>query len=260
MKTYAVQLDIAWERKSPNHQRVRALLEAARPDEGSLVVLPEMFATGFSMNVDAIDDGEKGETRDFLADLAARFRVHLVAGIVTRNPDGSGNNLSLLLDPTGTETARYSKIHPFSMAGEKDHYQAGNSVVVTECCGFKLAPFICYDLRFPEIFRSAAARGANLFTLIANWPVARVDHWITLLRARAIENQAYVVGVNRAGSDPMLVYPGRSLIVDPKGAILADAGDLEHVISAEADPQIVEEYRKSFPILADIRPEYVSIE
>jgi len=118
-----------------------------------------------------------------------------------------------------------------------------------------VAPFVCYDLRFPEVFRIAAARGAQLLAVIANWPSAREAHWLTLLRARAIENQAYVAGVNRCGEDPRLRYTGRSVIIDPRGEVLADAGSDEAVITADIDLADLEEYRRSFPALADMRRE-----
>ncbi|MBK7599048.1 MAG: carbon-nitrogen family hydrolase [Acidobacteria bacterium] len=257
MKVCALQFDIVWENKRPNHDKVRWMLDHARPEKGSLVVLPEMFATGFSMNVAAIHDSDTLETHEFMSHLAADYRVYLNGGVVVRDISGRGRNDSVLFDPRGNEIARYSKIQPFSIAGETNHYVAGNDVVVTDCGEFKLEPFICYDLRFPELFRSAAARGANLFTVIANWPVARVDHWITLLRARAIENQAFVVGVNRCGNDPELKYPGRSMIIDPRGVVLEDAADLENYIFSTLDLDQLLEYRNNFPILSDIRPDFV---
>src|SRR5439155_1088670 len=118
---------------------------------------------------------------------------------------------------------------------------------------FRVAPFVCYDLRFPEIFRAAMQRGANLMVIIANWPSPRVEHWITLLRARAIENQTYVMGVNRCGNDPYLPYPGRSLIVDPRGNILSDAGDSQIVITADIELATVTEYRRELPFLNDMK-------
>jgi len=121
---------------------------------------------------------------------------------------------------------------------------------------FQVAPFICYDLRFPELFRASARRGAQLFAVIANWPLTRAQHWITLLQARAIENQAYVAGVNRCGRDPKLGYNGRSLIISPQGDILADAEDKECVISAELDLAGLLAWREKFPALQDMRPDF----
>jgi predicted amidohydrolase len=148
--------------------------------------------------------------------------------------------------------ARYNKIHPFTLGGESQHYAAGEDLVLTEWAGCKVAPMICYDLRFPELFRSAVRRGAQLFTVIANWPVKREQHWVTLLQARAIENQAYVIGVNRCGTDPKHVYSGRSMIVDPHGNILAEIGNREGMIEAAIDVAALEAWRKDFPALQDI--------
>ena len=128
---------------------------------------------------------------------------------------------------------------------------AGTEIVCFEWGGFVVAPFVCYDLRFPEIFRAAAQRGANLFTVIALWPAKRQQHWLTLLQARAIENQAYVIGVNRVGSEPQFSYAGRSVVVDPHGVIIADAGEQERILTATLDAETVHTWRRDFPALRD---------
>jgi predicted amidohydrolase len=140
-------------------------------------------------------------------------------------------------------------MHPFKMAGEL--VVPGTEPVVVECGEFKLAPAVCYDLRFPELFRAGVKRGANLFAVIANWPTARLDHWLTLLKARAIENQSYVIGVNRCGRDPNAEYPGRSQIISPRGEVLADAGGGEGVVRGELDLPELQAYRREFPVLQD---------
>jgi predicted amidohydrolase len=160
----------------------------------------------------------------------------------------------------GDLVTRYCKVQPFSPGGESENYSPGDRIVVTSWCGFKLAPFICYDLRFPEVFRIAVRRGANLITVIANWPVARIDHWVTLLQARAIENQAFVAGVNRCGTDPKLTYNGRSLIVHPSGRILADAGGRDALIHADVSLDDLMTYRAQLPFLKDIRNSYEDLE
>lgn len=257
MKILILQTDIAWENKAANHSRVLEFMDAARPEPKTLVVLPEMFATGFSMNVPAVHDSETHETGKFLSQLAAEYQVNLVAGLVTLGNTGRGLNECLVLTPEGTEAARYAKLHPFTLGGESDNYQKGQDVVIVDCGEFKLAPFICYDLRFPEIFRRAVIRGANLFTVIANWPAVRIEHWITLLKARAIENQSYVIGVNRAGRDPFLEYPGASMIVDPLGRVIAELGPGESSFSAEILLDELAQIRLTLPFLVDIRPEFV---
>jgi predicted amidohydrolase len=253
MKVYCVQHHIAWENKRDNLARVETLLTLAGPEAGSLVQLPEMFATGFSMNAGAIAEPPGRETDQFLATQAKRFKVFLLAGVVAPHASGKGLNQCAVFSPDGVQIARYTKIQPFTPGGESDNYQAGKEVVLFPWQGFTVAPFICYDLRFPEHFRAAARRGAQLLTVISSWPSARIQHWVTLLQARAIENQAYVAGVNRCGTDPNFTYTGRSLIVSPKGDILADAGNGEAVISAEISLEELLAYRKNLPFLADMR-------
>lgn len=253
MKIYCVQHDISWENRSANFAKVDALLSSARPEPGSLVLLPEMFSSGFSMNVTAIREGRERATERFLATTAKNHGIHLLGGIVTTKTNGKGSNQCVVFTPAGRELARYTKLQPFSPGGESANYDAGRSPVLFDWHGFTVAPFICYDLRFPEHFRTATKRGAQLITVIANWPVTRIQHWVTLLQARAIENQAYVAGVNRCGADPKLNYNGRSLIINPKGEILADAGNGESVIAAEVSVAELKSYRKDLPFLADMR-------
>lgn len=260
MNVIGCQLDIVWENKPANHDKVLTLLDRTQPRQGSLVVLPEMFATGFSMNVETVSDSCSRETQEFLAKAARDYRVYLLGGVVTTDKSGRGRNESVLFSPEGSEVARYCKMHPFTLGGESQHYVAGSCTQIVELQQFTLAQFICYDLRFPEVFRAATQRGANLFTVIANWPAPRDKHWITLLQARAIENQAYVVGINRCGNDPQHAYLGHSMIIDPRGRVMAQAGSHEEMISAELDLQELMSYRQDFPFLRDIHVDYVMSE
>ena len=255
MQIVGCQLDIAWEDKPATHDRARKLLAAGAVQPGALVVLPEMFATGFSMHVDTIAEPADGPTHTFLSQLAKVLRATVVGGVVTRASDGRGRNDAVVYGPTGELVTRYTKMHPFSFAGETKHYEAGSGIALFEWGGFKVAPFVCYDLRFPEVFRRAARAGADLLVVIANWPEPREAHWRALLPARAIENQAYLVGINRAGSDPHVAYSGRSVILGPRGEFLAEAGRQEQLVTAEIDRGPLDEYRRQFPALADIRPD-----
>lgn len=253
MKVHCCQLDIAWEDKRANYAKVRALVERTRPEAGDLLVLPEMFATGFTMNVAAAAEAPNSTTEQFVREIAQEHRICVLAGVVTSaNEAGKGLNQALAVAPDGGVLARYSKIHPFSLGGETKHYERGACIELFDWNGLKVAPFVCYDLRFPEIFRTAVRRGAEMFVVIANWPSRRAQHWVTLLQARAIENLAYVVGVNRAGNDPKLPYPGRSLVVNPHGNILADAGDGERMVQAEIDRAVLTDWRRDFPALRDM--------
>ena len=256
MNLVGVQIDVAWENKDANFTKVHALLEKADLLPGSLVVLPEMFATGYSMNAAVIAEEPAGMTRNFLQEMSTHHQCWIMGGVATRSQDGHCHNEALVIDPSGKETARYAKMHPFTFAGEALHYAAGDRIVHFNWQGFTASPFICYDLRFPEIFRRAVQQPADLFLVIACWPNRRAQHWITLLQARAIENQAYVVGVNRCGTDPYHTYSGHSLIMNPHGEIVADAGEEEQVIKARPDLNELQEYRRAFPAVPDMRAEF----
>ncbi len=256
MKIYCCQFDIQWENKKANFNKVRSLLSANKLESEALVLLPEMFATGFSMNTAGIAEEERALTESFLSDTALQFGVFLMAGVVARGKNGRGRNESVLFSPKGALLARYCKMQPFTPGGESDNYMAGGKIVVVPWRGFSLAPFVCYDLRFPELFRAAVRRGANLITVIASWPVARIHHWVMLLQARAIENQAYVAGVNRCGTDPKLTYTGQSLIVNPRGEIIAQAGAAEEIICADVSLDLVSSYRAELPFLKDMCSDY----
>jgi omega-amidase len=257
MQVIGVQLDIAWEDREANFRRVRELLEVGPPPRGGLVALPEMFSSGFSMNVRKIAEGGDRATQGFLAELARRYACTVVGGMAVTADKERGANLAVVATPDGEIATTYSKLHPYSPGKEKQHYVAGDQIVTFDWNDVTVAPLICYDLRFPEAFRGAARRGARVLVVIANWPTPRVEHWVTLLRARAIENQAYVLGVNRCGNDPYLPYPGRSMIVDYRGNVLADAGDGEGVIAADVDLAAQAVYRKELPFLDDMREDLV---
>ena len=259
MKIHAAQLDQVWEDKEANYAKAEKMLAETKPDSGDLFVLPETFPTCFSMNAALTTADEPEKTETFLAGLARRHKIWLTAGM-TVPAESSVNkprNLSVTFNPDGELVDRYAKLHPAAIYREHETYGAGEEVITFPLAGFSACPFICYDLRFPEIFRIGTRKGANLFLVIANWPAVRIDHWVTLLKTRAIENLAYVVGVNRTGKDPSLDYCGRSVIFDPKGGLLADAGDSETVISAEVNLADVSAWREQFPVLEHAREEFL---
>ena len=246
------QFDMGWEDRKANFAKVTALLQDNAPPARSLIILPEMFSTGFSMDVGKIADTD-GATADFLSQLAKSHESWVLAGLVNKNSEGQGLNQAVLCDPTGKSVGTYNKMHLFSPAGEAKYFASGNQIFMTHIQGFKVAVLICYDLRFPELFREAVKSGAEIFVIIASWPEVRSSHWCTLLEARAIENQAYVVGVNRCGKDPKNNYSGQSRIIDPWGTILADAGSTEGVVSFEIDREVLLLYRRDLPFLKDAR-------
>lgn len=253
MNIHLVQSDVMWENHTANHAKVRAIIHEAHPTPGSLIVLPEMAFSGFSMNVAAVTQSDALEDEALLCEMAALHQSTIVGGIVSRLPDGRGANQAVAIARDRTLLARYTKLQPFSPVGESEHFPGGEEVVTFQWNGFQVSPFICYDLRFPEHFRTAVKLGAELFVVIANWPVKRHHHWLTLLQARAIENQAFVIGVNRCGTDPDNSYNGRSVVVSPHGYIIADAGEGEQVLSARINVDEVRQCREQFPALCDMR-------
>jgi omega-amidase len=253
MDLLGLQWDIVWEDKRANFKKVRALLEQSGPAAGTLVALPEMFATGFSMNTAQIAEAYGGETEQFLSETARRFGIYLIAGAAMRGRDGKARNKALVFSPEGKLICFYAKMRPFTPGGELDHYTRGEKVATFTIHDTAIAPFVCYDLRFPELFRQAAkANRPEVFVVIASWPEKRLQHWMRLLQARAIENQAYVMGVNRVGKDPYYLYPGRSIIVDFNGEILVDAGSGEGFVQARLDLPTLGKYRQGLPFLADM--------
>ena len=274
------QFDIAWEDKPANYRRVAALVAAAKLPPGTLLLLPEMFATGFTMRAESVAEPVGGSTAQFLAELARQHAIFVQAGVVlwgepeqspedrapvfeaegcaapsSRSATARCRNEALVFDPAGRLLACYAKIHLFSPAGEPEHYAPGRTPTLFTWREATVAPAICYDLRFPELFRAATCLGAEILTVIACWPAAREAHWLTLLAARAIENQCYVAAANRCGQAPTgLTYSGRSQIIDPTGVVLVDAGSDEGVIQAELDLAALRRYRHAFPALRGIAP------
>lgn len=256
---YAVQFDIAWEDKSANHRRVEGLLDLVDPPAGSLIVLPELFDIGFSMSVDRMSEEATNNQSEYWCSTIARRLGVYVQGASVRQRDGRGTrgtNNAVVFDPAGHEVCRYEKIFPFSGGRETEAYRRGTKLATFEWNGMRVCPLICYDLRFPELWRLAVVDyGAEMFTIGASWPAVRHGHWLRLLEARAIENQAWVVGVNRCGKDPNLAYGGGSRVIDPQGKVLAEADAHTEVIHHVVDPCAAAAWRGSFEALKDVKRE-----
>lgn len=268
MKIAAVQHDIAWEDAPATRARVAPLIGQAAAAGARLIVLTEMYATGFSMRPERIAEPPGGPNEQFLADQAAAHGVWLLGSIAQwakEDPDTRATeperteldkrraqNVAVLAGPDG-QRHRYAKIHPFSYAGEHEHYRAGTEFLTVTVEELRVSVFVCYDLRFADEFW-ALAPDTDIYVVVANWPEPRREHWKTLLRARAIENQAYLVGVNRVGTGDDIRYTGDSVILDPLGRPLAEASLVETVLVAEADAGEVKRIRDRFPFLADRRP------
>ena len=260
LKVYLVQMDSAKGSKSENIARAKSMILDARPTEGSLILLPEMFATGYiPANLDsAAEDfstNTAGETAQTLSEIANATSCTIMGAGITRAPKGFYNHVSIYAPHSPKERCGYDKMNLFFP--ERDAFTPGESVNLFALPDWTIASFICYDLRFPEIFREATKQGANLITIQAAWPAKRRAHWETLLKARAIENQVYIAAVNAVSTNPDTRAPlaGTSLIISPNGDVIAEAtSNEEAVISAELDLLAERNYRKSFPVLDGIVP------
>lgn len=251
MKVAAVQHDICWEDADATRLRLGPMVTQAVAGGARLVVLSEMFATGFSMHPERIAEEEGGPTEQWLVEQACHHGIHIVGSIAQRGTDGAYRNNAVLAGPDA-QVVRYAKIHPFSFAREHERYTAGDKHLTVDIEGVRVSVFVCYDLRFADEFW-ALADDTDLYVIPANWPEPRREHWRALLRARAIENQAYVVGVNRVGEVNGLAHTGDSAILDPLGRTLAEASVDETVLIANVDPETVANVRSQFPFLADRR-------
>jgi|ETNmetMinimDraft_26_1059896.scaffolds.fasta_scaffold26007_2 predicted amidohydrolase len=252
MRIAAVQMDIVWEQPIENLRTAATRIAEAADAGADLVVLPEMFSTGFSMKTAKTAEPAGGPIERFCGDQARRHGLHLL-GTKAARFQGEPQNAALLFGPDGKLAAYQGKVHPFTFAGEHQHFRAADELSVTPVGSFRLATAICYDLRFPELFRALALGGADLIVVPANWPRSRMTAWSQLLIARAIENQCYVVGVNRVGRGGGLDYDGRSAIIDPLGEVLATARGTEQLVVADLDPDHLADVRERFPFLPDAR-------
>jgi predicted amidohydrolase len=248
----AIQHDIEWESPAANLARLSSLVDAAADEGAQMVVLTEMFSTGFSMAPERTAEAHDGPSVAFLVDRAAATGAWVAASIPLNMPGVDRPQNVLTLAGPGGELHRYAKIHPFSYSGEDNHSRAGESFLTVEVHGVRCTFFVCYDLRFADEFWATAAT-TDCYIVPANWPAARRAHWMTLLCARSIENQAYVVGVNRVGEGDGLAYAGDSRIFTPLGEVLASAEDREVSLFADIDPAVVADTRARFPFMADRR-------
>ncbi|MFA9444562.1 nitrilase-related carbon-nitrogen hydrolase [Egicoccus sp. AB-alg6-2] len=252
MRVAAVQHDIDWEDRDATLRRLDGRVAAAAAGGATLVSFTEMFATGFSMNTHHTAEGQDGPIVAWMIDQAARHGVWVAGSLAMQDPGGDlPVNALCVVSPDGA-VHRYDKLHPFSYAGEHERFGAGREFVTVDIDGVRVTLFVCYDLRFADEFW-ACARDTDAYLVVANWPAARRHHWRALLDARAIENQAYVVGVNRVGSGGGLDYTGDSRIVDPLGEVLAAGAGAETILYADLDPDVVARVRADLPFLPDRR-------
>lgn len=241
-----VQCQLAWENPQDNRSQIGAAIDRLEAPS-DLIVLPEMFTTGFSMNALANAEEPAGETEHWLLEIARARDCAITGSIAVHEDDGVYNRM---LFATPDSICHYDKRHLFRMAGEDKRYQPGDRRVTVDWRGWRINLQVCYDLRFPVFSRNQGDFDLQLY--VANWPAKRSYHWRSLLIARAIENQACVVGVNRVGSDANgLDYSGDSLAISADGSLLLDLKDSESISQATFSGQALEKYRESFPCHLD---------
>ncbi len=254
MRFHAVQTNPIWEQPHANRAAIAAAIDVLAPARDDFIVLPELCETGFTMNSGL---AATGDSVAWGSQLAQSHNIWLQCGIARRQPSGEIANTSTIFDPSGAEVGHYCKTFLFTPAGEHHAYCAGTGPRVFECGGVRIAPMICYDLRFPELWRHAVLDGAEVFTLQACWPAARLAQKHALITARAIENQAWVVAANRTGNEPTTAYAGGSTIVDYVGTTHAIGASQPCVLTHSIDMDALRSFRKSSNALSDIRPGFL---
>lgn len=252
MKVAAIQHNITWADREANFSHLEQLIRQAVEQGAEFVILSEMFSTGFVVDRNDIGEPTGGPSAQFLSRMATELRIWMCGSCPeTESDDPRPFNSLVVSHPDGT-IDRYRKIHPFTYGGEDKHFRAGKDFLTITINGLRVSFFVCYDLRFANEFWSLA-HNTDLYVIPANWPESRREHWMALLRARAIENQAYVVGCNRVGDGGGLHYVGDSMMIDPLGVVLAQGDDTESILFADIDETRVAETRQRFPFLRDRR-------
>ncbi|MFE8703584.1 carbon-nitrogen family hydrolase [Cytobacillus sp. FJAT-54145] len=256
IKISCIQMDIAFGLLEKNFEKANHLMEKAMEHRPNIIVLPELWTTGYDLTrLDELADEYAEKSLTFLKEKAKQFQVHLVGGSVANKTDEGVFNTLLVIDKNGELVHQYSKLHLFKLMDEHLYLSAGKEKGLFTLDNQFFAGMICYDIRFPEWIRSHTTEGAETLFVVAEWPLARLSHWRSLLIARAIENQCYVIACNRSGADPNNVFAGHSMIIDPWGDVVAEASEAEEILTGEIDLEKVKEVRSMIPIFADRRPE-----
>ena len=252
MKVSLIQMDIAWEQAEVNRQTAERLMLSA--EKSDLYVLPEMWNTGVTTEPMGIAESENGETLQWMQRMANQLDAAICGSIAIKAPDGTYRNRLYFVKPSvvccpSSVVQYYDKHHLFSYGGETEHYTAGNEYVTVEWRGLRFHLSICYDLRFPLWLRNRDEY--EVLVCVASWPSVRMQAWNVLLAARAIENQCYVLGVNRIGKDPHCEYSGGSAVVDPFGFATTCPDNEPCVLTQTLDLKRLKAFREKFPVLKE---------
>lgn len=255
LKVALAQLNMVWENKLANQRLCQQTVAEAARQKAELVVFPEMTLTGFSMNTKITGESAKhSQTVKFFKNLAKQYRIALVFGVVFKESKIKAHNAAVVINKNGQVLVRYDKMHPFSFSGEQKKFTGGKSLGLFRLKGIAIAVVICYDLRFPGLFEALAKHKPEIILAIANWPNKRSVHWDALLRARALDNQSYVVGVNRVGVGDGLAYSGGSAVYSPRAEQVLRLSNKACVGYAILKSQEVQRWRSAFSLLRDKKP------
>jgi len=249
-----IQLDIAFGNPKKNKGNVQLEIENLLEKKPDIIVLPELWTTGYDLTrLDEIADSNGTDTKKFISELSQRYNVNIIAGSVAKKTESGVTNTMYVCNRQGQIVSEYSKLHLFRLMDEHLYLQPGETEGMFALEDTVCAGFICYDIRFPEWLRLHACKGAEIMFVVAEWPLPRLHHWRTLLQARAIENQCYVIACNRAGKDPNNTFAGHSMIIDPWGEIICEADEGPGTIIAQIDLDQVKEVRNRIPVFSDRR-------
>lgn len=256
LRVALIQSDIAFGNPAANYSSMKEKMEKAVEQKAELIVLPEMWTTAYDLKrIREIGDSEGKQTKEFLQTFAKEHRITIVGGSVAEIQGDKVNNATYVANPQGEIIAEYRKIHLFRIMKEDQYLAGGEELTSFPLKETKVGVTICYDLRFPELARAYALDGAGILVNSAEWPHPRLDHWRTLLRARAIENQMFVIACNRVGQSGKTHFCGHSVVIDPWGEILVEGGEEEEILFAEIDLSLIAEVRNRIPVFADRRPD-----
>lgn len=259
MRVALCQMRIAPGEPEANRAHAEELLAEAASRGARVAILPEMWNTGYRWRTLAEAADRDGEpTRTWAARVANRLGLSAILGSIADRRGGAVSNAFLAVTAAGEELVRYEKIHLFSPLGEPAHLRPGGAPGLFELDGHRFGAMICYDLRFPELARTLCLHGAECLVVPSEWPHPRLDHWRTLSRARAIENQAFLLACNTVGRKGEVEFCGHSLAVDPWGEVLAEGGEGEEVLVADLDWDRIERVRSAIPVWGDRRPDCYS--
>jgi len=254
MKAALIQMDVAYGKPEENYKKAEQRIREAAEKGAEIAILPELWNTGFELvNLPNTADDSGYTSQNFLIELAKELSIHIVGGSVATKKNGDFYNTTYVVNNEGQLVADYDKVHLFRLMDEHLYIKQGNQENLFKLNDVPMASVICYDIRFPEWLRLHALKGARVLFVPAQWPANRMDHWKTLLQARAIENQCYVIAVNVVGNNPDNVFDGHSMAIDPWGEILWTSIGKEEIGIVDLDLDLVEDVRGRIPVFADRR-------